>query len=181
MRKGRLRAFMAAFCLAMPAAAIAGNLIPATAFAHHEGYSLPRLSPDGKYLAIAVAVGEDHAVVVYQLDDMSHAKSLLRLPKYQVAGDIHWVGADRLVVELAKFFGSLDRPEWLGEIIATDADGKNILPMFNREWNLAGRGGQTRAHDEGYATVADVPPKANNHFYMQTYMWDDEKIPGCMT
>jgi dipeptidyl aminopeptidase/acylaminoacyl peptidase len=175
MRKGRLRAFMAAFCLAMPAAAIAGNLIPATAFAHHEGYSLPRLSPDGKYLAIAVAVGEDHAVVVYQLDDMSHAKSLLRLPKYQVAGDIHWVGADRLVVELAKFFGSLDRPEWLGEIIATDADGKNILPMFSREWNLAGRGGQTRAHDEGYATVADVPPKANNHFYMQTYMWDDEK------
>lgn len=175
MRNGRVRALVAAFCLAVSAAAVASDPIPAAAFAHHEGYSLPRLSPDGKYLAIAVEVGDDHAVIIYQLDDMSHAKSLLRLPKYQLAADIHWVGPERLVVELARFFGSLDHPDALGEIIATDADGKNILPMFNREWGLAGRGGQARAHDEGYATVADVPPKANNHFYMQTYMWDDEK------
>ena len=104
-----MRALVAAFCLAVSAAAVASDPIPAAAFAHHEGYSLPRLSPDGKYLAIAVEVGDDHAVIIYQLDDMSHAKSLLRLPKYQLAADIHWVGPERLVVELARFSSNLGR------------------------------------------------------------------------
>jgi len=136
---------------------------------------MPRLSPDGKYLAVAIEQGEDHAVLVFQLNDMSRPKSLLRLPWHQLPYDIEWTGPERLVVELAKVVGSLDRPERLGEIIATDADGKRIQPMFNREWNLAGRGGQQRTADDGYATIASLPSKANGHFYMQTYMWDDEK------
>jgi dipeptidyl aminopeptidase/acylaminoacyl peptidase len=174
MWNGRVRALVAAFCVVLPVAATAaGDRVPVEAFAHHGGYSLPRLSPDGNYLAVAVEEGEDHAVLIYQLDDMSHPKSLLRLPKYQVAGDIHWVASDRLVVELAKFFGSLDRPEWLGEIISTDVKGTRVDAMFSREWGLASHG-QTRNHDEGYAIVAGRPPKANDHFYMQTYMWNDE-------
>lgn len=174
MWKGRVLALVAAFCVLLPAtAATAGDQVPVEAFAHRGGYSMPRLSPDGKYLAVAVEQDEDHAVAIYQLDDMSHMKSLLRLPKFQLAGDIHWVGPDRLVVELAKFVGSLDHPEWLGEIIATDVNGKHIDAMFSREWGLESHG-QTRSHDDGYAFVAGRPPKANDHFYMQTYMWYDE-------
>jgi len=174
MWNGRVRALVAAFCVLLPVAAMAaGDRVPVEAFAHRGGYSMPRLSPDGKYLAVAVEQGQDHAVVIYQVDDMSHMKSLLRMPKYQLPGDIHWVGQDRLVVELAKFVGSLDHPEWLGEIIATDVDGKHIDAMFSREWGIASHG-QTRSTDEGYAFVAGSPPKANNHFYMQTYMWEDE-------
>ena len=135
---------------------------------------MPRLSPDGKYLAVAVEQDEDHAVAVYRVDDMSHPKSLLRLPWGQLPYDIQWVGPERLVVELAKFVGSLDRPERLGEIIATDADGKHIQPMFNREF-VDGRGGKEHTADDGYATIASLPSKANGHFYMQTYMWEDEK------
>lgn len=173
MQKGRVRALAAALCMLMPVAATAADLVPVEAFAHRGGYSLPRLSPDGKYLAFAVETGEDHAVIIYQLDDMSHPKSLLRMPKYQLPYNIHWVGSERLVVELAKFVGSLDRPELLGEIIATDVEGKRVEAMFSREWGLASHG-QTRAHDEGYAFVVGRPPKANDHFYMQAYMWYDE-------
>jgi dipeptidyl aminopeptidase/acylaminoacyl peptidase len=173
MWNGRVRALVAALCLLMPVAAAAADLVPVEAFAHRGGYSLPRLSPDGKYLAVAMEQGEDHAVVIYQLDDMSHLKSLLRMPKYQLPADIHWVGSERMVVELAKFVGSLDRPQLLGEIIATDVEGKHIDAMFSREWGLASHG-QTRATDDGYALVAGKPAKANNHFYMQTYMWEDE-------
>ena len=174
MGNGRARALVAALCLLMPVLAAAGDRVPVDAFAHRSGYSIPRLSPDGKYLAVAVEQGEDHAVVVYQLSDMSHPKSLLRLPWHQLPYDIQWTGPERLVVELAKFIGSLDRPERLGEIIASDADGKRILPMFNRDW-VDGRGGRVRTADDGYATIASLPSKANGHFYMQTYMWDDEK------
>lgn len=174
MRNGRTRALAAALCLLMPAVAAAADQVAVEAFAQRGGYSMPRLSPDGKYLAVAVEQGESHAVVVYQLDNMSHPKSLLQLPWPQLAYDITWTSSQRMVVELAKFFGSLDRPQRLGEIIAADADGKHVLPMFNREW-VDGRGGQERAADDGWATVASVPAKSNGHFYMQTYMWDDEK------
>jgi dipeptidyl aminopeptidase/acylaminoacyl peptidase len=105
---------------------------------------------------------------------MSHPKSLLRLPWHQLPCDIQWTGPERLVVELAKFIGSLDRPKRLGEIIASDAEGKWILPIFNRDW-VDGRGGWVHTADDGYATIASLPSKANGHFYMQTYMWDDEK------
>ncbi len=176
MWNGRVRALAAAFCVLLPAAATAaGDRVPVEAFAHHGGYSMPRLSPDGKYLAVTVEQGEDHAVVIYQLDDMSHAKSLLRMPAHQMPYDIQWVGPERLVVELAQFFGSLDRPEQLGEILSTDVEGKRVQPMFSREWGQAGRGGLEHSPDDGYATVAGWPSKANDHFYMQTYMWNNEK------
>jgi dienelactone hydrolase len=175
MSNGRLRALAAALCLLMPIVAAAGDQVPVEAFARRSSLSLPTLSPDGKYLAVAIEQGEDHAVLVYQLDDMRHPKSLLRLPWHQLPYSIAWTAPERLVVELAKFGGSRDRPERLGEIIATDADGKQIQPMFNREWGLAGRGGRERTADDGYATVASLPSKANGHFYMQTYMWNDEK------
>ncbi|WP_233590171.1 S9 family peptidase [Dyella dinghuensis] len=175
MGKGRARAFAVALCLLMPVVAAAGDQVPVEAFAQRGGYSMPRLSPDGQYLAVAVEQGEGHAVAVYKTDDMSHPKSLLRLPWPQLPYDIEWTSSERLVVELAKFVGSLDRPQRLGEIIATDADGTRIQPMFNREWGLSGRGGRDRIADDGYATIASLPAKANGHFYMQTYMWDDEK------
>ena len=174
MRNGRACALAGALCVLMPVIAAAADRVPVEAFAHHAGYSMPRLSPDGNYLAVAVEQGETHSVAIYRVDDMSHPKSLLTLPWPQLAYDMEWVGNSRLVVELAKFFGSLDRPVQLGEIIATDADGTHIQPMFNREW-VDGRGGVVRTADEGYATVASLPFKPNNHFFMQTYMWEDEK------
>lgn len=174
MKNGRTRAFTAAMCLLMPVVADAGNQVPVEAFARRSSFSMPRLSPDGKYLAVAMEQGEDHAVLVYHLDDMSHPKSL-RLPFHQLPYDIQWTASERLVVELAKFVGSLDRPERLGEIVAADADGKRVQPMFNREWGITGRGGLERVADDGYGTVASLPSKANGHFYMQTYMWNDEK------
>ncbi|GLQ47810.1 prolyl oligopeptidase [Dyella lipolytica] len=135
---------------------------------------MPRLSPDGKYLAVALEQGEDHSVQIYHLDDMHHPKNL-RLPFHQLPYDIEWAGPERLVVELAKFVGTLDHPERQGEIIAANADGKRILPMFIREEAQAGRGGLQYTADNGYATIASLPSKANGHFYMQTYMWNDEK------
>jgi dipeptidyl aminopeptidase/acylaminoacyl peptidase len=174
MGNGRARGLAAALCLLMPVVAAAGDQVPVQVFARRSNFSMPKLSPDGKYLAVAIEQGEDHAVWVYHLDDMAHPKSL-RLPFHQLPYDIEWTGPERLVVELAKFVGSLDRPERLGEIVAADADGKRVQAMFNREWGIAGRGGLERTADDGYATVAGLPPKANGHFYMQTYMWNDEK------
>jgi dienelactone hydrolase len=170
----RLRTVVGAFCMLLPIAASAGDLIPVETFARHESESMPRLSPDGQYIALSVEDGENHAVVVYRLSDMSRPSSFLKMPKFQVPANIEWVGPTRLIVETAKFVGSLEQPALTGEILATDADGKHIDAMFSREWGLASHG-NLRDVDEGYATVAGLPAKTNNHFYMQTYKWDDEK------
>jgi dipeptidyl aminopeptidase/acylaminoacyl peptidase len=169
----RVRALAAAFCLLMPAAALAGDLIPVESFARHASYSMPRLSPDGQYLAVSVEDGDQHALVIYRLSDMSHPCSYLKMPKFLQAADIYWVGPKRLIVAMAKLFGSLDRPMLTGEILATDVDGKHVDAMFSRDEDLESHG-NLRTVDQGYATVADVPAKANNHFYMQTYDWTDQ-------
>lgn len=173
MWNARVRALAAAFCLLMPALAIAGDLIPVEAFARRSSYSMPRLSPDGQYLAVNVEDGENHAVVIYQLSDMSHPRSYLKMPRFQQAADIHWVGPTRLIVERARLYGSLDRPAYTGEILATNVDGTHIDAMFSRDWALESHG-NVRPLDNGYATFAGRPAKANNHFYMQAYEWDDK-------
>jgi dipeptidyl aminopeptidase/acylaminoacyl peptidase len=173
MFTARVRALAAAFCLLMPAAAIAGDLIPVQNFAHRDSYSNPRLSPDGQYLAVCVEDGESHAVVIYKLSDMSHPSSYLAMPKFQSPADIHWVSSTRLIVEKAKLIGSLDKPFLTGEILATNVDGKHVDAMFSRDWALESHG-SVRTMDEGFAEVVGLPPKANNHFYMQAYMWNDE-------
>jgi dipeptidyl aminopeptidase/acylaminoacyl peptidase len=177
MRTGRASALTVALCLLMPVVAAAGDQVPVKAFAHRGGYSMPSLSPDGKYLALAAETDEAHAVLIFDVNDISHMKSLLRLPPHQLPYNIQWVGPGRLVVELSKFVGSLDYPERLGEILAIDVDGKRIAPMFSREWGRGGFGGSQERNndDDGYATIAGLPAKANEHFYMQAYMWDDEK------
>ncbi|MFK2889585.1 prolyl oligopeptidase family serine peptidase [Dyella flagellata] len=157
----------------MPVFAAAGDQVPVGAFVHSGGFSMPRLSPDGKYLAAALEQGEDHSVLIFPLDDMRHPKTK-RLPRRQVPYNIAWTDSGRLVVELAKFLGSLDFPERMGEIIATDLGDERAQPMFIREQGQSGRGGKQYIADHGFATIASLPSKANGHFYMQTYMSDDE-------
>ncbi|MBE1160472.1 S9 family peptidase [Dyella acidiphila] len=169
----RLRALAAACYLLAPAAAIAADAIPVEDFARHASYTEPRLSPDGQYLAVNVENGEDHAVAIYQLSDMSHPRSYLKMPKFQLAANIMWVGSTRLIIEKARMYGSLDRPAYTGEIIATNVDGSHIDAMFSRDWDLESHG-SVRQADKGYATVAGRPAKANNHFYMQAYDWRDQ-------
>lgn len=176
MRSGRSRAFAAALCLLMPAIAAAGDRVPVEAFAKRGSYSMPRLSPDGKYLAVAVEQGESHSVLIMQITDLSHPNShMLRMTGRQLPYDIEWTGPGHLVIELAKFVGSRDRPERLGEIISSDVSGKRVQAMFSHESGLVQRNGAPRPADDGYATIVGLPSKANDHFYMQTYMWNNEE------
>jgi len=77
------RTALSVLCLLAPAAALAADLIPVEDFARHPQISMPRLSPDGKYVAVRVDTddGDNHALMVYQVSDMSNPVSMLRMPK----------------------------------------------------------------------------------------------------
>jgi len=169
------RTLLSAACLLLPPAAMAADLLPAEDFARHAPLTSPRLSPDGNHFAVNMnlADGDSHALVIYDVTDMSKPISMLRLPKYELALDIHWVSNTRLVVEKGKQQGSIDKPVATGEVIATDIDGKHQDYLYGPESSYGTRAG-TRGTDRGWGFVAGLPELANGDFYMTTYSWDNQ-------
>lgn len=162
------RALLSAACLLLPAAAVAADLVPVEDFARHAQLSMPRLSPNGQYLAVNVndADGTLHMLVIYNVDDMKRPVSTLRLPKYEMAADITWVSNSRLVVEKGRQYGSIDKPRQTGEIIATDIDGKHQAYLYGYESN--------HVRTSGWGSVDGTPTPVNGHFYMATQSWDND-------
>ncbi|KRE85355.1 prolyl oligopeptidase [Rhodanobacter sp. Soil772] len=169
------RTVLSAVCLLLPAAAVAADLVPVEDFARHAQLSMPRLSPDGKHLAVNMndTNGDSHALAVYDVADMSRPVSLLRLPKYELAVGITWVSNTRLVVEKGKQLGSIDKPAATGEVIATDFDGKNQDYLYGFESKFGSRAG-TRGTDRGWGFMAGLPAPTDGRFYMTTYSWESQ-------
>ncbi|WP_449424779.1 alpha/beta hydrolase family protein [Rhodanobacter lindaniclasticus] len=159
---------LSAACLLLPAAAVAADLVPVADFARRAQLSMPRLSPNGQYLAVNVndADGTSHMLVIYNVDDMKQPMSTLRLPKYEMAVDITWVSNSRLVVEKGRQYGSIDKPMATGEVIATDIDGKHQAYLYGYA--------SQNARTSGWGSVDGTPTPANGHFYMATQSWDND-------
>jgi dipeptidyl aminopeptidase/acylaminoacyl peptidase len=169
-----MRALLACMWLLLPAAAVAADLLPVEDFAKRSQLSMPRLSPDGQYLALRVDDDSgQHSLVVYKLSDMSAPVSMLKMPKYELPASLDWVSPTRLVIMKGQKFGSLDKPVLTGEIIATDMNGKHQDYLYG--YQGGGSRGGTRNHDEGYAEYDSRPEPANNHFYMTTHAWNADR------
>lgn len=169
------RTMLSAACLLLPAAAVAADLIPVENFAHHALLSMPRLSPDGKHLAVNMndIDGDSHVLAIYDVSDMTRPMSMLRLPKYELATGITWVSNTRLVVEKGKQYGSIDKPASTGEVLATDIDGKHQDYLYGFE-STYGTRAATRGSDRGWGFVDGLPTPTNGHFYMATQSWDND-------
>ncbi|SFK68675.1 alpha/beta hydrolase family protein [Rhodanobacter glycinis] len=170
-----MRAMLAAGCLLLFTTTVAATpqLIPVETFARHASVLMPRLSPDGKYVALRMDDGDEHALVVYQISDMSHPVSMLRMPKFQLPVDIAWVGSTRLIVVKGREFGSIGKPESTGEILATDVDGKHQDYLFGYKGGYGSRA-DTRNGDHGWGSIDGLPEPANNHFYMGAQLWNSD-------
>lgn len=136
--------------------------VPVEAFARASPFSLPRLSPTGEYLAFSTDFGEgSHAVQVLRLSDMTRT-AVLRLPRYESPFQIAWVGDRRLVVAKGRKYGSLERPIPMGEIIASDFDGKNQRYIYGYEQQNAAAG-----LDRGFGHIESVAESNDGRFYMR--------------
>lgn len=168
-----MRAALSA-ALLLPAVVAATDAIPVEDFARHPQLSSPHLSPDGRHLAVRMDDNDNntYALVIYDVDDMSKPVSMLRMPKYQIPLGITWVSSTRLIVAKGKQQGSLDKPSYYGELLATDVDGKHQDYIYGFD-NLGTRMG-SRATDKGWGYVVGTPELANGHFYMETETWDNQ-------
>lgn len=147
--------------------------IPLQAFARHVDLSDPTLSPDGKFVSVAVATdnGENHMLAIYRIADMK-LYSILRLPKYELPIGTVWVGNDRIVLEKGRMIGPLDKPYATGEIITSTIDGKHQDYLYGDK--PYGRRSGTRNLDYGFGSIVGLPEPRNEHFYMDARSWNDD-------
>lgn len=157
-----LRSFAAAtlalaFCIHAPVSA----KVPVEAFASQRTFDNPRISSNGTYVAVSADLGNDeHGIMVYRLSDMSNT-AFLKLPKYQLASEIHWVSDDRLVYVKGGKWGAREEPFSFGEIIGMDYDGKHHDYIFGYKESTLGVGVPA-----GFGVFAGLPREPNGKFYM---------------
>src|SRR3546814_6244659 len=121
----------------------------------------PRISSGGSYVAVSADLGEDyHGIMVFSLADMSQT-AFIKLPRYEMPFEIHWVSDTRLVYVKGGKWGAREEPYDFGEIIAMDFDGKRHTHIFGYKESTLSMG-----LNPGQGNGEGLPPKPNGKFYM---------------
>lgn len=102
---------------------------PVADFVRHAAYSNARISPDGRYLAITVDMGEQDVLTVLNLKDLSVLK-VNRLPDQRSVGAFYWTSPERLLFTATRKLGSYEAPMGTGEWFAVNADGSYPRPVI---------------------------------------------------
>ena len=145
---------MAAFALftSMQAVAQVPNHMD---FAKHSEVNEVSLSPDGKYVAMAIpaADGMETQLHIVPLDGKGKVQALRFGRQYHV-NNIVWSDNDQVVVSRAEMEPLEAQPYSLGELMSSDINGKNQEILFAYVPDDGTRTG--RRKDEGFANIVKV-------------------------
>src|SRR3546814_16448449 len=100
--------------------------------------------------------GGNHAIVVYQVDDMQQT-ALLKLPRYEQPVGMHWASDTRLLVAKGRLIGSRETPLATGAIIAPAFDGRHPSYVFGSQVSTPGM-------DRGFGGTEGMPPVPQAQF-----------------
>lgn len=161
------------FCAAAGAAEL-----PVSDFVKHPTLTNPVISPDGKYLAVAVSENSDstdasYQLAVLQLPDLKPVSRLSMAPRY-LPIDIHWVSKNRLIMSLGRETGTLEAPSGTGDIVAVDIDGTHKRTLYS----IRHRGGtysnvNSLSIPIGSPTIAWLPNKPDDHFALNLQVYPE--------
>lgn len=139
----------------------AAGQVPVENFVARQTFDDPRISSRGSYVAVSADLGDDyHGIMVFRLADMSQT-AFIKLPRYELPMEIHWVSDTRLVYVKGGKWGAREEPYDFGEIIAMDFDGKDHTYIFGYKESTRSMG-----LDPGHGNVEGLPLEPNGKFYM---------------
>lgn len=157
--------------MAQPAA----GQVPLAAFVQEDQFSHPRLAPDGKHIAITARVPNGNrlipVVMMYSLPDMKMTGAI-RFPVFEVPADYYWASPTRLVVAKGREFGSREKPQATGEVVATDIDGKKQEYLFGYRMRDSSSRGERYGNDESFGYVEHVSLKRDGHVFITSHAWE---------
>ncbi|HET6906390.1 MAG TPA: prolyl oligopeptidase family serine peptidase [Rhodanobacteraceae bacterium] len=177
MRGTFLRPLLCAGIFVVAASAISAEL-PVADFVKHPMLTNPVLSPDGKYLAVAVSENNDstdanYQLAVLQLPDLKPV-SRLNMAARNVPLDIHWVSNTRLIMAVGEETGTLEAPSGTGDIIAVDYDGSHKKILYSlRHRGDTWAGANLMSIPRGSPSIAGLPPKPDGHFYLNLQLFPE--------
>lgn len=163
---------------AIPQISHAAPKVPLSAFVQEDQFTHPRLSPDGKHIAITVRIpsGDRFVPVVmfYSLPELKQVGAV-RMPVFELPLDYQWVSNSRLVITKGKELGSREQPVATGEVLATNLDGSRQEYLFGYDMFKASKKGERFGDDYAYGQIESLPKKLNEHFYLSSHIWSGSR------
>ena len=148
--------------------------IPVDGFVIEDRYSSPRLSPDGRHIAIKVRMLRNGRMVptltVYTLPDLNLV-STMALPKWEFPLSFRWISNTRLVMAKGLEVGLREAPVATGEVVAVDLDGKQFQYLYGYDNFRASTKGDRYGDDYGYGSVEGLVPEKSQSIFLGTYLW----------
>lgn len=124
-----------------------------------------KISPTGEYYAMTVPLEDQTILAVIRRSD-KQVTSKVSAGRDSVINGVWWVSDERVVVSVAKKYGSRDQPYATGELYATNADGSARRQIFAR-YGLEGTELQPRA-----AYLIDTLPGQSRKVLVGMYALD---------
>lgn len=153
-------------------------LIPVDHFVERDTYSMPRLSPDGKHIAVNVRVKRNgrmaHTISVYALPELKNV-AMIGMAAFEIPTNFEWVSNERLVVTKGREVGDRQAPEATGEVVSVNLDGSKPQYLYGYDNYKQNTKGVRYGDDYGFGEVAFVPPELNNRVLLSTYLWSAER------
>ncbi len=153
----------------------ADKLVPIDAFVELQQFSLPRLSPDGKHIAVNVRIQRGDrqipTMTVYSLPDLK-VVSVIALPGYEIPLDFNWITNTRLIVEKGLELGLRERPQSTGEVVAVNLDGSKPEYLYGYKGFKQSSRGDRYGDDYGTGDVLQIPQSRNGHIFLGAYEWE---------
>lgn len=152
----------------------ADTLIPIDAFTEPLQFSQPRLSPDGKHIAVNVRIKRGDRIIptmtVYSLPDLS-VLSTIAMPGYEIPIDFTWLTNARLVVAKGLEVGLRERPIRTGEVVAVNLDGTRPEYLYGYKGFKQSSRGDRYGDDRGSGNLSHIPLARDGHVFLGTHLW----------
>src|SRR5690349_9973176 len=101
----------------VPVGATGPGKVDLTPYLKQDRYDRVKISPDGRYYAVTVPLEDRTALVIVRRSDQSPTTKITGGPD-SVVEDFWWANPERVVVSMAKKYGSRDEPYSIGELHA---------------------------------------------------------------
>jgi dipeptidyl aminopeptidase/acylaminoacyl peptidase len=166
---------VASIALASLPAVAADKAFPIEAFVEQQQFSMPRLSPDGKHLAVNVRIKRGDRTVptmtIYTLPKLEIV-SVIALPGFELPVDFFWATNERLVVKKGLELGLRERPTATGEVVAVNLDGSTQEYLYGYKAFKQSSRGARYGDDYGTGYVVHVPRSRDGHVLVGSYNWE---------
>lgn len=152
--------------------------VPVEAFVDQDKYSQPRLSPDGKHIALNVRVLRNGRTIptmtVYSLPALQ-VVSMIALPGFEIPANFTWLNDRRLIIAKGLEIGLREKPVPTGELLAVDLDGTRQEYLYGYKGFKQSSRGERNGDDYGYGEVSHIPRKRDGHVQVSSHLWDVER------